>query len=186
MPTYLNDVLSGAIDEMRDRSQKRLYQTDPNAWLNDVLGKRWYSKQAEIVDSFMSSSRTAVKSANGCGNSAVVADLITWIVATHDPHQTLSIISAPTLSQIEKVIFAYLKVNKGLAQVRGLDLPGRITETLAWKLDGENGAEFLVFGKRPSDQDIVSSFQGTRKRNTFVFLDEAGGLPQDMRSKSVV
>jgi hypothetical protein len=180
MPTYLSDVLDGAIGEMREKSRLRLYQTDPQAWLQDVLGKRWYSKQAEIVDSFMSSSRTAVKSANGCGKSAVVADLITWIVATGVPSETLCIVSAPTLSQIEKVIFAYLKVNKGLANTRGLELPGRITETLAWKLDGDNGAEFLVFGKRPSDQDIVSSFQGTRKRNTFVFLDEAGGLPQDM------
>jgi hypothetical protein len=178
--TYLSNVLSGAIDEMRVRSRLRIYQDDPEAWLSDVLGKRWYSKQAEIVHSFMDSSRTAVKSANGCGKSAVVADLITWIVATGVPSDTLCIVSAPTLSQIEKVIFAYLKVNKGLADVRNTTLPGRITETLAWKLDGDNGAEFLVFGKRPSDQDIVSSFQGTRKRNTFVFLDEAGGLPQDM------
>jgi hypothetical protein len=180
MPTYLSDVLDGAIGEMRQKSQKRLYQSDPNAWLADVLGKRWYSKQEEIVHSFLSGSRTAVKSANGCGKSAVVADLITWIVATGVPSETLCIVSAPTLSQIEKVIFAYLKVNKGLANVNNRPLPGRITETLAWKLDGDNGAEFLVFGKRPSDQDIVSSFQGTRKRNTFVFLDEAGGLPQDM------
>ena len=180
MDTYLSSVLSGAMEELRAKSQKRMYQSDPEAWLADVLGKRWYSKQAEIVDSFMSSSRTAVKSANGCGKSAVVADLITWIVATGVPSETLCIVSAPTLSQIEKVIFAYLKVNKGLASVKNRPLPGRITETLAWKLDGDNGAEFLVFGKRPSDQDIVSSFQGTRKRNTFVFLDEAGGLPQDM------
>jgi hypothetical protein len=180
MPTYLNDVLDGAIGEMRSKSKLRIYQNDPQAWLADVLGKRWYSKQAEIVDSFMSSSRTAVKSANGCGKSAVVADLITWIVATGVPAETLCIVSAPTLSQIEKVIFAYLKVNKGLADSMGMTLPGRITETLAWKLDGDNGAEFLVFGKRPSDQDIVSSFQGTRKRNTYVFLDEAGGLPTDM------
>jgi hypothetical protein len=180
MPTYLSDVLDGAIGEMREKSRLRIYQNDPQAWLSDVLGKRWYSKQAEIVDSFMSSSRTAVKSANGCGKSAVVADLITWIVATGVPSETLCIVSAPTLSQIEKVIFAYLKVNKGLADSMGMTLPGRITETLAWKLDGDNGAEFLVFGKRPSDQDIVSSFQGTRKRNTYVFLDEAGGLPTDM------
>jgi hypothetical protein len=165
---------------MRAKSRLRIYQDDPEAWLWDVLGKRWYSKQAEIVSSFMSSTRTAVKSANGCGKSAVVADLITWIVATGVPSETLCIVSAPTLSQIEKVIFAYLKVNKGLADVNNRPLPGRITETLAWKLDGDNGAEFLVFGKRPSDQDIVSSFQGTRKRNTYVFLDEAGGLPQDM------
>jgi len=178
--TYLSNVLSGAMTEMRAKSRLRLYQEDPQAWLSDVLGKRWYSRQAEIVESFMSSSRTAVKSANGCGKSAVVADLITWIVATGEPHETLCIVSAPTLSQIEKVIFAYLKVNKGLASANNRALPGRITETLAWKLDSDNGAEFLVFGKRPSDQDIVSSFQGTRKRNTFVFLDEAGGLPQDM------
>ncbi len=85
MPTYLNSVLDGAIDEMRSKSKLRLYQTDPEAWLSDVLGKRWYSKQGEIVSSFMDSSRTAVKSANGCGKSAVVADLITWIVATGEP-----------------------------------------------------------------------------------------------------
>ena len=176
MPTYSEALVTDALKELRLLSKNRIYQTDPHAWLSDVLGKRWYSKQEEIVDSFMSSTRTAVKSANGCGKSAVVADLITWIVATGEPSETLCIVSAPTLSQIEKVIFAYLKVNKGLAP----ELPGRITETLAWKLDGEQGSEFLVFGKRPSDQDIVSSFQGTRKRNTFVFLDEAGGLPQDM------
>jgi len=174
--TYLSDVVDGALGELRARSRKRVYESDPHAWLSDVLGKRWYSKQEEIVDSFLGSSRTAVKSANGCGKSAVVADLITWIVAVGEPSETLCIVSAPTLSQIEKVIFAYLKVNKGLAP----EIPGRITETLAWKLDGVQGSEFLVFGKRPSDQDIVSSFQGTRKRNTFVFLDEAGGLPQDM------
>ena len=180
MQTYLNSLVDGAIAEMRAKSKLRLYQSDPQAWVSDVLGKRWYSKQAEFVQSFTDHSRTAVKSANGCGKSAGVGDLITWVIAVGVPEETLCIVSAPTLSQIEKVIFAYLKVNKGLADVRGLAIPGRITETLAWKLDGPNGAEFLAFGKRPSDQDIVSSFQGTRKKNTYVFLDEAGGLPTEM------
>ena len=178
--SYLNKIVDGALDELRERSRSRIYQTDPQAWLNDVLGKRWYSKQEEIVQDFLVSPRIAVKSANGCGKSAVVADLITWQVAVSEPNETLCIVSAPTLSQIEKVIFAYLKVNKGVALTNGVALPGRITETLAWKLDGEQGSQFLVFGKRPSDRDIVSSFQGTRKLRTMVFLDEAGGLPADM------
>lgn len=178
--SFLSDVVELAVDDLRERSRKRLYTTDPQAWLSDVLGKRWYSKQEEIVHDFLTSPRIAVKSANGCGKSAVVADLITWQVAVSDPADTLCIVSAPTLSQIEKVIFAYLKVNKGVALGNGVALPGRITETLAWKLDGEQGGEFLVFGKRPSDRDIVSSFQGTRKLRTMVFLDEAGGLPADM------
>ncbi len=176
----LSDVVEGAIGDLRGRWRKRIYGSDPQGWLSDVLGRRWYSKQLEIAELFLGSQRTAVKSANGCGKSALVADLITWIVATCDPVDTLAIVSAPTLSQIEKVIFAYLKVNKGVARSLGVGLPGRITEDLAWKLDGEEGANFLVFGKRPSDKDIVSSFQGSRKLNTFVFLDEAGGLPVDM------
>jgi len=184
MPTYFEQVLDEAMKEMRHKSRLRLYQDDPAAWLWDVLGKRWYSKQTEVAQSFMDNTRTAVKSANGCGKSAVVADLITWTVATSVPADTLCIVSAPTMSQVEKVIFAYLKVNKGMAKARGLELPGRITETLAWKLDGPEGAEFLVFGKRPPDQDIVNSFQGTRKKNTKVFLDEGGGLPAAMFTAS--
>jgi len=180
MAAYFDQLMDEAINQMRAKSRLRLYQTDPAAWLWDVLGKRWYSKQSEVVESFLHNPRTAVKSANGCGKSAVVADLITWTVATSVPADTLCIVSAPTMSQVEKVIFAYLKVNKGMAKARGLELPGRITETLAWKLDGPEGAEFLVFGKRPPDQDIVNSFQGTRKKNTKVFLDESGGLPPAM------
>lgn len=180
MQTYLDSVFDGALGEMRHKSRNRLYQSDPDAWLWDVLGKRWYSRQSEIAQSFIHNTRTAVKSANGCGKSAVVADLITWVVATTIPQETLCIVSAPTMSQVEKVIFAYLKVNKGAARLRGMDLPGRITEMLEWKLDGSDGAEFLVFGKRPPDQDIVNSFQGTRKKNTKVFLDEGGGLPPAM------
>jgi hypothetical protein len=177
---YWDGLISGALGDLRQRSRGRLYREDPQAWLWDVLGKRWYSKQEEIAYQWLGAQRTAVKSANGCGKSALVADLITWVVATHDPLDTICIVSAPTLAQIQKVIFAYLKVNKAASRAAGLSLPGRITEQLEWKLDGEDGANFLVFGRRPSDKDIVSSFQGVRKLNTFVFLDEAGGLPQDM------
>ena len=172
----LTNIVDLALEDLRERSKKRIYQSDPQAWVADVLGKRWYSRQQEIVDSYLANQRLAVKSANGCGKSAVVADLITWEVAVGDPNETLCIISAPTLSQIEKVIFAYLKVNKGAASANGFEIPGRISETLTWKIDTDQGSNLLAFGKRPSDKDIVSSFQGTRKLKTKVFLDEAGGF----------
>ena len=176
----LTNIVDLALLDLRERSKKRIYQSDPEAWVADVLGKSWYGKQAEIVDAYLSSQRIAIKSANGCGKSAVLSDLITWEVAVGEPEETLCIISAPTLSQIEKVIFAYLKVNKGTASANGFEIPGRISETLTWKLDTPQGSNLLAFGKRPSDKDIVSSFQGTRKLRTLVFLDEAGGLPAEM------
>jgi hypothetical protein len=176
----LNSIVDLALEDLKERSKKRIYQRDPEAWVADVLGKRWYSKQQELAEDYLTYQRMAVKSANGCGKSAFVADISTWEIAIGDPAETLCIFSAPTLSQIEKVIFAYLKVNKGLADVRGFEIPGRISETLTWKIDTDQGSNLLAFGKRPSDKDIVSSFQGTRKLKTKVMLDEAGGLPADM------
>ena len=116
-------------------------------------------------------------------NSAVMADLITWWVSVFPPEDTLAIVSAPTISQVEKVIFAYLKANFASAKTLGRPLVGEISEQLTWKF--ENPAtgkkDFLAFGKKPSDgSDIVSSFQGTRKLRTGVFLDEAGGVPTDL------
>jgi hypothetical protein len=179
----MDGIIGAAMDDMAARSRKRIYKRDPEAWMADVLGKRLYSKQQEMLHSYLNNARTAAKSSNGVGKSDLVAGTITWEAATADPLDDLCIVSAPTLSQIEKVIFAYMKANKGTAKLRGIDLPGRITETLAWKVDdvaGIEGSGLLVFGKRPSDKDIISSFQGTRKRRTKVFLDEAGGLPTDM------
>lgn len=175
-------VATLAVEEIRRKSQARIYKSDPQAWLSDVLNKRWYSKQVEIAESFVNNPRTAVKSANGCGKSASVADLITWFISVNPPEETLAIISAPTISQIEKVIFAYLKNNYASAKVLGKPLLGEISEQLTWTFPNPHTGkkEFLAFGKRPSDSDIVSSFQGTRKRLTGVFLDEGGGLPADM------
>lgn len=171
-----------ALEEMRLKSQAKIYQSDPEAWMADVLGVRLWSKQAEIADAFVVNRRSAVKSGNGVGKSALAAGLLSWWCSVFPVEETLAIASAPTLSQIEKVIFAYLKNNYASAKVLGSPLRGEISEELTWKVanpvTGKN--DFLAFGKRPADKDIVSSFQGTRRLRTAVFLDEAGGVPRDL------
>jgi hypothetical protein len=179
----LDGAIALGLEELRERSRAKIHQTDPEAWLSDVLGKRWWSKQREIVfEGFLPNRRVGVKSGNGVGKSALLADLVTWWVSVFPPEEVLAIITAPTLSQIEKVIFAYLKANYGLAKSRGFGLRGEISEELSWRwvnpLSGKK--DFLAFGKRPADRDIVSSFQGTRAFRTFVGLDEAGGVPGEL------
>lgn len=171
-----------ALEEMRLKSQAKIYQSDPEAWLADMLDVHLWSKQSEIAADFVSCRRSAVKSGNGVGKSALAAGLMSWWCSVFPVEETLAIVSAPTLSQIEKVIFAYLKNNFASAKILGTPLRGEISEELTWKVQnpvtGKN--DFLAFGKRPADKDIVSSFQGTRKLRTGVFLDEAGGVPRDL------
>jgi hypothetical protein len=176
----LTSLLPDVLDEWRGKSKNALYRTDPEAWAFDVLGKQWWEKQREIADSYVRNVRTGVKSANGTGKSYLVADLICHWVSVYDIDEALAIVSAPTIPQIDRVVFAYLKNNYNIAIKNKSPMRGYINEALEWKYDTPAGKQFLAFGKRPADKDIVSSFQGTRKDRTAVFLDEAGGVPPDL------
>jgi len=188
--THMSAVINTAMNEIQEKSRNRLYQTDFDAWSWDVLGRRQYKKLRDINNTIIHSKKTrnAIKSANGCGKSMDLGDLITWWVTCFPPEDSLAIISAPSLDQIDRVVFKYLKDNFGhaasvaAAKDMANPFPGWINESLEWqykKMDG-SGHEALAFGKRPTDQDIVSTFQGTRKLRTFVALDEAGGVPADL------
>lgn len=176
----LLQLLPDVLDEWAIKSKASIYKTDPEAWAADVLGAHWWEKQREIAQSYVDNERTAVKSANGTGKSRLVADLICHWVSVYPQDEALAIISAPSIPQIERVIFMYLKNNYGYAMQRGTPLRGWINESLEWKYDTPAGNQFLAFGKRPADKDIVSTFQGTRKDRTAVFIDEAGGVPEDL------
>ncbi len=177
---YIRSIMPLVLDEWRQKSKARIYQTDPEAWTADILGKRWWNKQAEIANDYVTDERIAVKSANGTGKSFLVADLICHWSSVYPIEEALAIISAPSVDQIERVIFAYLKDNYGLAATRGTPLRGWINEDMEWKYKSPAGNQFLAFGKKPSDQNIIGSFQGTRKQRTAVFIDEAGAVPEGL------
>lgn len=180
----LVDVVNEAMEDMRLQSQKRLYRTDFQAWKSDILGFRTYEKMREIGDTalFGDINRTAIKSSNGTSKSFEVAAMIGWVSSVFEPGEAVSIVSAPSIPQIDKVIFAYLKANYGRAQAMGNKLPGWINESLEWKVSGPGGNIALAFGRKPSEQDAVSTFQGVRSQfgKTFVFFDEAGGMSKQM------
>jgi len=183
---YIGEIINLAMDEIEQKSKKTLYQTDYLAWASDVLGRRYYEKMAQIAEEVAlatnGKTRTAVKSANGCGKSFLMSDVGTWWVTAFPPEESLAIFSANGRDQIERVVFKYLKDNYGYMKTHKLDPVGWINESLEWKYSKPDGSgnEPVAFGKRPADQDIVSSFQGTRKPRTFVGFDEMGGLPEDL------
>src|SRR5690606_30095249 len=180
--------LVGIADEasraFKSSRQQRLYQSDFIAWRADVLGYRSYAYMDEICDTalFGDINRTAIKSSNGTSKSHETANMIAWAASVFEPGETVSIVSAPSLAQVERVIFRYLKAAKSRASERGFELPGWLNESLAWKYQGPEGNIDLAFGRKPASGQEVSTFQGIRSQfgRTNVFFDEAGGMATGM------
>ena len=181
-------VFDEAINELRRRSKLALYQRDFDAWAWDILRMRNYAKIREIIhDSlFAPISRTLTKSGNGVGKSSSMAQMVLWAGSVFPEGDTVQIISAPSIPQLQKVTFAYLKsyhgrVNNAL-RPEHFRIPGRIDENLGWVSETPKGKIWLASGRKPPDQDAVSMFQGLRSQNgmTYVWFDEAGGMSKAM------
>ena len=181
-------VFDSAIDEIRRRSKLKLYQTDFEAWAWDILKLRNYAKIREIINDslFAEKSRTLTKSGNGVGKSSSMAQMVLWAGSVFPVGETVQIISAPSIPQLQKVTFAYLKsyhgrVNDSL-RPEHFRIPGRIDENLGWVSETSNGKVWLASGRKPPDQDAVSMFQGLRSQYgmTYVWFDEAGGMAKAM------
>lgn len=187
----LNPVaFDAAINELRERSRKALYQRDFAAWLWDVLGERMYEKMAAISEDVLhgASPRTLVKSANGTGKTHSAARwVLNWITA-FPKEESLAIVTAPTLKQVNLGVFAYLKEtygyvkNTALTDGRPMPWPGWISEQGEWRYETAGGNATLAVARVPGASDAVSTFQGLRKTGgrNFISLDEAGGVSRDI------
>lgn len=180
----LISVANEVLDEIRLKSQRSLYQTDYHAWRHDILGYRSYAKMNQVTWECLHGelSHTAVASANGVSKSWEMSSMIAWASSVFEPGDVTSIVTAPSIQQVEKVIWAYLKSHFGQAAARGNALPGRLSEKLEWIYDGENGKTFLAYGRVPGKGKEMAVFQGVRgvKGRVFVFSDEGGAIEKDM------
>lgn len=181
-------VFDSAIAELRRRSKLQLYREDFDAWNWDVLRMRDYEKIRQIAHDglFSPKRRTLTKSGNGVGKSSLMSRMVLWAGSVFPEGETVSIISAPSIPQLQKTVFAYLKTYHGRvsAELRpeSFQIPGRIDENLGWVVDSPNGKIWLASGRKPPDQDAVSMFQGLRSQTgmTYVWFDEAGGMSKEM------
>lgn len=182
----LTSVADEVLAELRQKSKLSLYKRDPEAWYWDVLGGTWWSKQKEIVHAVTNPDKpqtmTLVKSCNGVGKTKLAADIATYYLATHDPYETNIIATAPVFSQITTGLFRYVSENYSEAAARELKLPGRFVADPAIKVPRPDGGldHSVMQGRRPADNNLISSFQGIHNKLVVVLMDEAGGLPEDL------
>jgi hypothetical protein len=181
-------VFDAALDELAQKSRKALYQRDFAAWQYDMLGERTYAKMEEIGNDvlFAPKPRTLIKSANGTSKTYQAARWAMWWCTVFPPEESLAIITAPTLAQVEEGVFHYLKTSHGKVKAAAMQRnepmpwPGWISEQSEWKVRGDGGNTTIALGRVPGAADAVSTFQGMRREGgrSLLVLDEAGGVSE--------
>lgn len=176
---YLSTLEGELMSEIRRKSRNLLYQSDPQAWLWDILGVRAWSKQGEVLESFASRQFTIVKSCNGVGKTQIAGWGVCWLGNVHNPLETSIMVSAPVRAQIDEMMFRYLRSAYQMSIERGKRLVGEILPRQPRWIVSDVYKHDLVVPKRPADQNLLSAFQGVHNDHVGVVLDEAGGLAED-------
>jgi hypothetical protein len=173
---------SGVVDRALERlfPAPSEYLWDPVTWGRHKMNHYYWSKQIEIMESVANNRFTAVKSCHGPGKTHTASDIVSWWLDpdTHALGSAFAITTAPSWSQVEAILWRYIRRNHHKAK-----LPGRITRECQWLL-GEAGTkrldeseEIIGMGRKPQDYD-EDTFQGIHAAYLLAVLDEANGIPE--------
>jgi hypothetical protein len=164
----INEAVLGRISE-------GLSSATCEAWVEQRLGKRLWSKQAEIARSVREHRYTAVPSCHGAGKSQLAAWIALWWANAHPTGEAFVVTAAPTQAQIEGVVWRYI----GQAHAAA-GLPGRIVQGNVPALRAADG-QLIAWGRKPADLAdatmAMQAFQGIHAPFVLVILDEACGIP---------
>lgn len=167
------DDLTGVFGDCLDTygTSFLFWQGDPVGFVEDVCEEHVWSKQAEIMQTVVSSDerRVAVPSCHGAGKSHTAGRLIAYHMSVYPPGTAKAISTAPTFRQVRNVLWPHVhRVHKKAG------LPGRLNQ-IEWVIDGEP----LAYGFSPAKND-ESAAQGVHADHVLIVVDEAGGIPEKL------
>lgn len=166
------DFLKYATKIIEASKKNAEYKTNPVLWAKEVLDFHMWSKQAQVAMAVVKYKKVAVSSCHGSGKSALAAVLVCWWACTRINDDAISMVTAPTFSQMHAVVFE--SIRKLHAK---FELPGKVTLDDFWKTES---GEIIALGRKPSDQN-ESAFQGIhRTGGVFVVIDEAVGVHENI------
>ncbi len=146
------------------------YLHDPAGWVAARTREHLWSAQVALMRSVVTNRRTAVPACHGPGKSFSTARLAAWWIDVHPAGTAFVVTTAPTDRQVKAILWREISRAHRLGK-----LPGYVTQTAEWKLDGE----LVAYGRKPADHD-EDGFQGIHALHVLVILDEACGIPKQL------
>lgn len=151
------------------------YLSNPDIWINEVLGEHVWSKQKEICESVVNNKYTAVKACHGPGKSFIASRLGAWWINVHKLGDAFLVTTAPSWPQVQAILWREMRRAHRIGK-----LPGRITLECQWYMgEGRTDEELIAMGRKPADYD-ENAFQGLHARYILIILDEACGIPMSL------
>ncbi len=173
-------IASGRIEQ---RSKAWTYRDDPVKWAEEFMGLQVWSKQKEILYSIRDNRATAVAAGHGVGKSWIAALAACWWIDTHPLDEVFVASTAPTVDQVNAILWTNIKKFHELAKRRydeGLTdhpLPGYVTNDSKWKTDS---GVLIGQGRKPPNEASDVAFQGVHATYLLAIGDEAVGLNAGM------
>lgn len=131
-------------------------------------------KQIEFCNAFRKNKRITFKGGVGFGKTRSLAILVWWALFTHDDVQVT--IFGPNQDQLKGGVWNELESLHGKLHPFWKDLWDVTKSRIQRKKDGPDC--FCEF--RLANKDNISAARGIHKKNNFVFVDEATGVPDEV------
>ncbi|MEE8114930.1 MAG: hypothetical protein V3T23_11330 [Nitrososphaerales archaeon] len=142
-------------------------QADPNWFIENALGDKVWSKQAEICDAIVKHERVAVPAAFGVGKTWLAARIALWFLYSFSPAKVIS--TAPTNRQVKDLLWSELRTAHRKSKVELGGSPLQLSLTLK--------DDHYAIGFSTQDYDI-DKFTGYHSPNQLIVFDQASGLPK--------
>ena len=162
------DILKSVIEKVDSKSggasgvlDLMAYKEDPVGYARDVLGFKFWEKQAEMARAVQRHKVVRVNAGHGVGKTSAAAAIVNWFIDVHDPALVLT--TAPTWNQVRTLLWKEIR-----SQRRNKGLPGRINQTEIWISDDR-----FALGLSTDDE---TRFQGHHSPNILVVIDEGPGV----------
>lgn len=157
-------------DEAAIRGRIAAWTRDPVTFARNVLSADVWDTQAHILASLQTRRRIAVKACHASGKSFTAAAAVLWWLVAHP--DGIVVTTAPTWTQVEKVLWGEIHAAIGRAKVLRYVLQGREPNRTEFRLGPNNYAVGL------STNEGVN-FQGFHGK-VLIVLDEAPGVRPDI------
>lgn len=181
----LIDVLDKILDEFRSTTlfsalgiteeeqesfdfleMQEYYFDKPCEFMEDFLGLIADDKQRDVAESVRDHKRTAVRSGQGVGKTAIVSGIVIWYLCTR--YQAKIIATAPNMAQLNTVLWA--EIAKWL---EGSPLSNFITHTKTRLYMNGYEKSWFAFPKTANSKEGMA---GQHADHLLIICDEASGI----------